>query len=109
VDILELTEAIADDGSSRHLPPFGTAATASEPVLSAAISELERLASVVGKADAERARAMLGDRGFDEFVRTELRRLLRAWLDEHLPAIVERLVAAEIAGVADRSPRADRG
>ena len=33
----------------------------------------------------------------EEFVRAELRPLLKSWLDENLPAIVERLVRAELA------------
>jgi cell pole-organizing protein PopZ len=33
----------------------------------------------------------------EEFVRAELRPLLKTWLDEHLPTIVERLVRAELA------------
>ncbi|MCB8877350.1 DUF2497 domain-containing protein [Acidisoma silvae] len=33
----------------------------------------------------------------EEFVRGELRPLLKSWLDEHLPSMVERLVRAELA------------
>jgi cell pole-organizing protein PopZ len=33
----------------------------------------------------------------EEFVRAELRPLLKTWLDEHLPTMVERLVRAELA------------
>jgi uncharacterized protein len=33
----------------------------------------------------------------EEFVRAELKPLLKSWLDEHLPTIVERLVRAELA------------
>ena len=36
----------------------------------------------------------------DELVRETLRPMLKQWLDENLPAIVERLVRAEIQRVA---------
>lgn len=36
----------------------------------------------------------------DELVRETLRPMLKQWLDEHLPAIVERMVRAEIQRVA---------
>jgi cell pole-organizing protein PopZ len=35
-------------------------------------------------------------------VREELRPLLKEWLDQHLPPIVERLVRAEIERVVSR-------
>jgi cell pole-organizing protein PopZ len=41
-----------------------------------------------------------GERTLEEIVREMLRPLLQAWLDGHLPGIVERLVREEIARVA---------
>ena len=40
-----------------------------------------------------------GERTLEEIVREMLRPLLQAWLDSHLPGIVERLVREEIARV----------
>jgi cell pole-organizing protein PopZ len=40
-----------------------------------------------------------GDRTLEDIVRETLRPLLQTWLDENLPALVERLVRAEIARV----------
>jgi cell pole-organizing protein PopZ len=40
-----------------------------------------------------------GERTLEEIVREMLRPLLQAWLDSHLPSIVERLVREEIARV----------
>ena len=57
-------------------------------------------------AAAPRARqepALVGDRPLDEIVRDLLRPLLRSWLNENLPGIVERLVQAEIAKISARS------
>jgi uncharacterized protein len=39
------------------------------------------------------------DRTLEEIVRDTLRPLLQAWLDDHLPSLVERLVREEIARV----------
>lgn len=39
----------------------------------------------------------------EEIVRTELRPLLRDWLDKHLPSIIERLVQDELERVAKRA------
>jgi uncharacterized protein len=40
-----------------------------------------------------------GARTLEDLVRDSLRPLLQAWLDEHLPGIVERLVREAIARV----------
>jgi cell pole-organizing protein PopZ len=118
-DVLDLTEAIGEDGTVRHIEPIArqreTAAPAvlpdgrvepvpprpegasgrllSEPVSSAVSASLARLdaAPREAKRDAEPA--------LDDLVRETLRPLLQAWLDENLPALVERLVQAEIAHV----------
>ena len=39
----------------------------------------------------------------EEIVRAELRPFLKAWLDEHLPPMVERLVRVEITRLIGRS------
>jgi cell pole-organizing protein PopZ len=44
-----------------------------------------------------------GQRTLEEIVREALRPLLQAWLEEHLPAIVERLVREEIARVVNEA------
>jgi cell pole-organizing protein PopZ len=38
----------------------------------------------------------------EEFLRAELKPMLKTWLDEHLPTIVERLVRAELARLTVR-------
>ncbi|MCX7932176.1 MAG: DUF2497 domain-containing protein [Rhodovarius sp.] len=58
-------------------------------------------------------RAVAADRGamvargggptLEDLVREELRPLLKAWLDRHLPALVEQAVAAEIARLSARA------
>ncbi len=39
----------------------------------------------------------------EDIVREEIRPMLKAWLDTHLPALVERIVRAEIERVVDRT------
>ena len=51
-------------------------------------------------ADAMTGRAAESERTLDEITRDCLRPLLKGWLDENLPALVERLVREEIARVA---------
>lgn len=70
--------------------PSAAAAAAS------AFGQLSRLAQ-------ERAVTVTrGGPSIEEVVREELRPMLKAWLDAHLPATVERLVRAEIERVMSR-------
>ncbi len=138
--VLELTEAIAADGSVRRLAPLGASSpgpsspgmgTGREPTSASPASRLdpepqrpepapaprpERILSPATSGAAATAFARLGavprerraeadqtigagERTLEEIVRDTLRPLLQAWLDDHLPAIVERLVGEEIGRV----------
>ena len=88
-----LTAAVADSDQPR------------EGILSAAVSEAAvaafgRLGTIPRgqQADPETP-AGAGARTLEEIVRDALRPLLRAWLDDHLLGIVERLVGEEIQRV----------
>ena len=138
-DILELTQAVDQDGSVHRVegataqPGAAGAATAlsvakttgrmePEPLRpDAAIeprldSDRHRIVSAAASGAAAAAFAQLGalprerrregelalggaERTLDEIVRELLRPLLQAWLDDHLPGIVERLVREEITRV----------
>src|SRR5690349_13691948 len=132
-EILELTEAVDEDGSIRRVTPGGTAAgdlsaanpnsqSKSEPsqidtgTPTKAESPRERILSSATSGAAAAAFAQLGalprerrregelplggaDRTLEDVVRDLLRPFLQSWLDENLPAIVERLVREEIARV----------
>jgi hypothetical protein len=53
---------------------------------------------------AERGSAVRsGGPTIEDVVREELRPLLKEWLDQHLPAVVERLVRSEIERVVGRA------
>lgn len=141
-EILELTEAVEPDGSTRHVAP-GTAGPASavpgepaptpvapvivpeppsvepavaprsshspERILSsetsgAAATAFAHLAAASREARAEGELAIgAGDRTLEEIVRDTLRPLMRVWLDQHLPGLVERLVREEIARVVSEA------
>jgi uncharacterized protein len=116
-DVLDLTEAMNEDGSVRHIAPKAPATPERRsPALpdgrleparprSTDVPAALRLASdKASEAVAEsfaRLAGMTRQRGDDgsleDIVRETLRPLLQSWLDEHLPALVERLVRAEIA------------
>ena len=72
-------------------PAVAAAATASVGQLLRAVSS-ERGATVTR-----------GGPSIEDVVREELRPLLKDWLDQHLPAMVERLVRAEIERVVGRA------
>jgi cell pole-organizing protein PopZ len=72
-------------------------------VAAAASSSVEAL---LRQLEAERQASLQGPLAasitIEEAVRSELRPMLKAWLDEHLPDIVERVVKAEIARLTFR-------
>ena len=119
-DILNLTDAVNEDGSVRRLVPLTANSSAQSPVTPAVPEEpsalAERILSSATSGAAAAAFAQLGalprerrrecelplggaERTLEDVVRDLLRPLLQAWLDEHLPGIVERLVREEIARV----------
>ncbi|ARN80412.1 PopZ family protein [Methylocystis bryophila] len=78
-------------------PEVEAEAPESEPALVSA----ETAASVTAQFQSLVASKVLNDTGLlHEYAREMLRPMLKAWLDDHLPALVERLVRAEIERVA---------
>lgn len=119
-DILDLTDAVNEDGSVRRLVPLTDNPSAQSAVTPAAPEEQpsrsERILSAATSGAAAAAFAQLSalprerrretelplggtDRTLEDIIRDLLRPLLQTWLDEHLPGIVERLVREEIARV----------
>ncbi|MDJ0389795.1 DUF2497 domain-containing protein [Roseomonas sp. E05] len=76
-------------------------AEASAGATAAVVAALEGLAQAVARNPQAPVRRGVGP-SIEDVVREELRPLLKAWLDEHLPAIVERQVKAEIARLTGR-------
>jgi cell pole-organizing protein PopZ len=136
-EVLDLTEAIDEDGMVRRITPKGPEGNgeriepeppriaASEPAPPAAEPKLDPGVRdhVLSAAAAGAAAAALGrlaamphtggpsqDQGraesahtIEDIVRDALRPLLRSWLDEHLPALAEKLAREEIARVLQKA------
>jgi uncharacterized protein len=114
-EVLELTEMVGDDGKVTEIveekpsapPPSSAAPVAddgdrlvSRHAASAAAGALAGLHAASRKSDFGEMRSPvgLGNGGMtlEDIVRTEMRPILKAWLDENLPPLVERLVQREI-------------
>ncbi|WP_419896989.1 DUF2497 domain-containing protein [Roseomonas sp. USHLN139] len=87
--------AAAETEQGGLLGPIAAAAAA------AALGQLARAVADDRKAPVMRA----GGASIEDVVREELRPLLKSWLDQHLPGMVERLVKAEIERVLARPPQ----
>jgi len=84
-------------------PPVHTPAMLPEPVMSGEASNAASAAfGRLGESLLSRA---LNDRPIEDLTRELLRSMLKQWLDDNLPEMVERLVREEIARVARRGGR----
>ena len=99
-DVLELTRpigptlargSVGDSVGDRAATPDLISNVAAD----ASRSALAALSSVAGQGGA-------GGNALEGLVRELLRPMLRDWLDANLPAVVERLVASEIARISGR-------
>jgi len=89
-------------------PPPAAATLASEPVVSAAATSLSSLASTVEierLAHAPLTATPLGNgaRTLEDMVIELMRPLLKSWLDQNLPATVDRLVQKEIERISRKA------
>lgn len=95
-DILELTEAVAKP------EPAGDAAQQrliDDAKLAAMRDSLEALATM-GKVETARTEPVRAETSLEELTRDLLRPMLKTWLDTHLPALVEEMVAKEIQRIS---------
>lgn len=79
-------------------PSAGLLAPETEQAASGAMNELVRRLATERHTQIHSSGPTIED-----LVRAELRPMLKAWLDEHLPPLVERLVRAEIERVVGRA------
>ncbi|WP_232480189.1 DUF2497 domain-containing protein [Roseomonas sp. KE2513] len=79
-------------------PSEGLVAPATAAAAAAILGQLARTVAAERSAPVHRAGPSIED-----VVREELRPMLKAWMDAHLPALMERLVRAEIERVVSRS------
>lgn len=107
---LSQPQAVADEAVAPAVSGVGPETMANsdpprDPVLSpvaseAAVAAFSRLGTVPLERRIEPGPSLgAADRTLEQIVRDTLHPLLRAWLDEHLPVIVERLVREEIQRV----------
>lgn len=88
-DVLELDEPMAEE------PTLVSA--------SAADASREQLAKLSQLRAAPPATSAAGEGALEAAVREMLRPMLKAWLDDRLPAIVEDLVSREVARITGKS------
>jgi cell pole-organizing protein PopZ len=79
-------------------PPDSLVAPTVAAAATAAVGQLLRAVAQERASPVHR-----GGPSIEDVVREELRPLLKAWLDQHLPPIVERAVRAEIERVVGRA------
>jgi cell pole-organizing protein PopZ len=89
---------MSDDAQGNVHAPDGLVGDAASDAAAGSIGALIRTISSDRQIAVGRANLTLED-----LVREELRPLLKAWLDTNLPALVERIVRAEIQRVIERS------
>lgn len=77
----------------------GLVAPAAAAAAAAAFGQLARALAQEREVAVSRGTGLT----LEDVVREELRPLLKAWLDEHLPALVERLVRTEIERLMSRA------
>jgi cell pole-organizing protein PopZ len=113
-DVLDLTEAMAEPGPSPGPAPTfrtidGTSdvvfSTKPEPPPDRALISNETIAAV-DSAFNTLAHTVIGQnaRTLEDLVREMLRPMLKSWLDDNLPSMVERIVRAEIERVSRGRP-----
>lgn len=107
-DVLDLTEAapFLDHESARDSRAAAESVLAEPPLVAPAaradIRESLAALAVVAEPPAAPRLVRAGETSLEDLARDLLRPALSAWLDAHLPAMVERLVAAEIARIVGK-------
>ena len=94
-EVLELTEAAEDDEPAEEHGLIADAATASMRESLAALSMLSQpgMAPQIVRS---------GETSLEGLVRDLLKPMLAEWLEKNLPAMVEKMVSAEIARIAGK-------
>lgn len=96
-DELVLTQMLADDGSLVRLAASPASPQSQEPLL---LTEL-----VPSEPAAATPSSHVESETLEAFVRRSLEPQIQAWLEAHLPAMVERMVQDVIEGIRRKSER----
>ena len=97
-DSLAADSLPAEPSAAAALPEARSGLVAPEAAAAAAVS----VSSLVRTLTDRAVQVCSGGPTVEDIVREELRPLLKSWLDANLPALVERLVRAEIERVVGR-------
>lgn len=107
LDVLELTEEVVEKPEPAPAPVLRSLAPAPSQPAPRMADEADRLLSPGADEAVQAAFGTLANtilagsaRTLDDIVRDMLRPMLKAWLDDNLPPLVERLVRQEIERVA---------
>ena len=105
-DVLDLADAMAADVTERPMPETAKTPANEAPLVNPASSASMRdsLAALAMLAEpGARPRIVRsGETSLEDLTRELLRPALAEWLESHLPAMVERLVAAEIVRIVGK-------
>ena len=100
-DVLDLTETVAPDTPEAAAPVDTAAPLLTEDTRAAMRDSLAALAAISGPGAMPQI-VRSGETSLEGLTRELLRPALTEWLDRNLPALVERLVAAEIARIVGK-------
>ena len=120
-DILELTDVVDDGEGAEAEPepepepgplvepepepePYEEIMVSEDKLVSDEVEEVSA-AAMSGLTAALAANALLGDgnKTLEQLVKDVLRPVLKQWLDDHLPEIVDRIVQEEVERIAKRA------
>lgn len=100
-DVLDLTETVAVCHADDEVPEESSGPLLTEGAHAAMRESLAALAAISGPGAAPQI-VRSGETSLEGLVREMLRPALAEWLDKNLPALVERLVAAEISRIVGK-------
>jgi cell pole-organizing protein PopZ len=100
-DVLDLTDAVPADGSEPAADTDAAAPLLAEGTRAAMRESLAALAAISGPGAIPQI-VRSGETSLEGLTRELLRPALTDWLDKNLPALVERMVAAEIARIVGK-------
>ena len=98
-------EVKAEENPAPVVEKAETAPQPSEPLMSEVAAESSKAAfEVLNKAMHKAPKPQgVADQTMDQFMRSVMTPMLKEWLDDHLPQVVERLVNREIKKIADQA------
>ena len=101
-DVLELTEVEGETMQDQPAGEHGEAPSLIAPQAVASMRDSLAALAVLSEPGAQPQIVRSGETSLEGLTRELLRPMLAEWLDKNLPAMVERLVAVEIARIAGK-------